>query len=348
MDKVAVSDPSDRRALFSQTAATRGLANIIVEKDFWVCWTLKRLFEIQKGMGLTLVFKGGTSLSKAYDAIRRFSEDIDLSFDRADFGYEHDPEAGTPSGKEMGRRIEAFVKELEKHIANTLLPALRNSIEQHLGSPDVASWRLELDEDNPQCINFFYPTALSQSDYSDVGCIKPRVRLEFGARGDPWPTEERPIQPYAAEEFPDFFEEPSFYVTVLSAQRTFWEKATALHAEYHRPSDKPIPQNVSRHYSDLAALIDTEHGNAAIANVDLLEEVAEHKATFFRSGWARYDTARPGTLKLVPPDDRLKELRKDYRDMAPMMFDETPLTFEELIERIRKIEEAINSRKLGQ
>jgi predicted nucleotidyltransferase component of viral defense system len=101
MDKVAVLARSDRQALFGQTAAALGVANTIIEKDFWVCWTLKRLFELQKEGAPTLVFKGGTSLSKVFGAIRRFSEDIDLSFDRAELGYSGDRD---PESKEISKK----------------------------------------------------------------------------------------------------------------------------------------------------------------------------------------------------------------------------------------------------
>src|SRR6185312_11435099 len=99
MDKVALLDASDRAALFGQTGAARGVANTVIEKDFWVCWTLKRLFEMPKKDAPTLIFKGGTSLSKAFGAIRRFSEDIDLSFDRADLGYTGDRDRRASSSR---------------------------------------------------------------------------------------------------------------------------------------------------------------------------------------------------------------------------------------------------------
>lgn len=174
--------------------------------------------------------------------------------------------------------------------------------------------------------------------------IAPRVKLELelGARGDPWPTEKRVIRPYAAEEYPDFFEEPESSVTVLAAQRTFWEKATALHAEAHRPADTATPHYFSRHYYDLAMLLDTDEGRAAATNFDLLETVARHKATFFRSGWASYDTARPRTLNLMPTEARIKDLRADYRAMSPMMFDERPPSFDEILAKIEKLQETIN------
>ncbi|WP_211104277.1 nucleotidyl transferase AbiEii/AbiGii toxin family protein [Azospirillum sp. Sh1] len=153
------------------------------------------------------------------------------------------------------------------------------------------------------------------------------MKLEFGARGDPWPIEERIIRPYAADDFPDFFEDSDSTVVVLSARRTFWEKATALHAEAHRPAGSPTPQYFSRHYYDLAMLLDTDDGKIAAMDFGLLAQVARHKTTFFRSGWANYDTARPGTLQLLPHETRIKDLRADYRAMATMMFDEKPPSF---------------------
>ncbi|TFE92851.1 hypothetical protein B5M44_25765, partial [Shinella sumterensis] len=237
MDRVALLPADDRAALFGETGALRGVANTIIEKDFWVCWTLKRLFRLQKQDAATLVFKGGTSLSKAFGAIRRFSEDIDLSFDRAELGYtgDRDPEKQGISKKQVNKLIEALVSDVERHIAEKLLPALRSAIVEQLGEPSEGQWSLEIDANDAQTVNFHYPPALSNSEYEGMAYITPRVKLELGARGDPWPTEQKIIHPYAAEDFPDFFKDPECTVTVLSAQRTFWEKATALHAEAHRP-----------------------------------------------------------------------------------------------------------------
>jgi hypothetical protein len=345
MDKVAILPAGDRAALFGETGASRGVGNLIIEKDFWVCWTLKRLFELHDKGAPTLVFKGGTSLSKAYDAIRRFSEDIDLSLDRADLGYtgERDPEKDGISRKRAGKLIEDLVGDVERHIAESLLPALHAAIVRHLGEPTDGGWSLEIDAQDAQTVNFHYPAALPQAEYAGMAYITPRVKLELGARGDPWPTEKKVIRPYAAEDFPDFFEDPDCTVTVLSARRTFWEKATALHAEAHRPAESQTPQYFSRHYYDLAMLLDTEEGRAAATDFALLEQVAKHKSVFFRSGWASYDTAQPGTLRLMPPEARIKDLRADYRDMAPMMFDDTPLPFDEVLVRVWKLQDAVNA-----
>ena len=132
-------------------------------------------------------------------------------------------------------------------------------------------------------------------------------------------------------------------MTVLSAGRTFWEKVTALHAECHRPADSATPQYVSRHYYDVAMLLDTDEGKAASKDFDLLARVAKHKNIFFRAAWASYDTAKPGSLKLVPSDARLKDLRADYRKMAPMMFDDEPLAFDDIVAGLQKLQDTINS-----
>ena len=345
MDKVARLPRAEQAALFGETGAARGVANTIIEKDFWVCWTLKRLFHLPEGAAASLVFKGGTSLSKAFGIIRRFSEDIDLSFDRADLGYteDRDPEQEGLSRKKAGQLIDDLIADVEKHIAEKLLPALRSAIVEQLGEPKNAEWSLSIDADDPQTLNFHYPPALLAGEYQGMAYITPRVKLELGARGDPWPAEARQILPYAAEDFPDFFEDPVTTVTVLSAGRTFWEKATALHAEVHRPEESPTPQYFSRHYYDLAMLLESEEGKAAATDLELLATVAKHKATFFRSGWASYDTARPGTLRLMPGEERLKDLRADYRAMAPMMFDDTPPSFDVILSAIEKFQETINA-----
>jgi hypothetical protein len=217
MDKVAQSGIADRAALFNETGAARGLANTIIEKDFWVCWTLKRLFELKGQDTLSLVFKGGTSLSKAYGAIRRFSEDIDLCFDRKGLGYdgERNPEAA-PSNRKARILIDKLILDVRNHIATVLLPQLSNAITNELGPSEKARWSLTIDDQDAQSVTFHYPASLGDTDYSNLTYLRPRVKLEFGARGDPWPMERRKIKSYAAEEFPKFFDLPTCGVHVLA------------------------------------------------------------------------------------------------------------------------------------
>jgi hypothetical protein len=343
VDKVALMPAADRAALFNQAGAARGVTNAIIEKDFWVCWTLKRLFGIQGEDSPGLVFKGGTSLSKAYDAIRRFSEDIDLSFDRADLGYEgeRDPKAA-PSGKKADKLIGDLIADVAAHIKIVVLPRLSVAIERELGAPADAGWSLTIEPRDAQSLIFEYPASLAANDYAGFAYMSRRVKLEFGARGDPWPTEKRDIVPYAAQEFPDFFEEPACTVDVPALQRTFWEKATALHAEHHRELKSATPQYLSRHYYDLAMLASTDRGKEATKDTELLRQVADHKSIFFRSGWASYETARAGTLRLSPHPGRIADLRADYRKMAPMMFDDPAPSFDDVMKRIAELEKTIN------
>jgi transcriptional regulator with XRE-family HTH domain len=169
-----------------------------------------------------LVFKGGTSLSKGYDAIRRFSEDIDLSFDRADLGYggDRDPEAA-PSRKKADKLIHDLVAAVAKHIETVVQPRLSAAIERELGPAAEAGWSLKIDPGEPQNLIFEYPVSLPENDYAGFAYMSSSVKLELGARGDPWPIEKREIVSYAAQEFPDFFEAPGCSVDVLALRRTF-------------------------------------------------------------------------------------------------------------------------------
>lgn len=149
------------------------------------------------------------------------------------------------------------------------------------------------------------------------------------------------VTPFVAEQFPEGFREANCAVKVLSVERTFWEKATILHAEFHRPPDKAIPERFSRHYCDLYEMIRKGVAKSAEAKPDLLARVAQHKALFFRSSWARYPEAKKGSLRIMPPEPRVKTLREDYGKMAQMFFDEPPV-FEAMMEGLREWESEFN------
>ena len=169
----------------------------------------------------------------------------------------------------------------------------------------------DVDRDQ-QTLLFRYPTSKAAST-SSADYIHPFVRLELGARSDHWPSEEASVSPYAAESFPNVFTEPTCRVHVLSAERTFWEKATLIHAWYHTPGEKKFRDRQSRHYYDLVRLFEHGIGKAAVQNTELLLKVAQHKSVFFASASAKYDEAKPGSLRLVPPQARIAELEQDYR-----------------------------------
>jgi hypothetical protein len=220
----------------------------IVEKDFWVCWTLKELFRLPE-IGEHLIFKGGTSLSKVFKVIERFSEDIDVSIDRSylGFGGANEPEAGA-SNKEKQRRVDALKAACQHKIGRDLLPALQAAIKSKVRHDET--WSLHSDDDDPdgQTLLLDYPPSFA-TDTAEY--IRGAVKIEMGARADHWPSETKTITPYVAEQFPKGFREANCTLKVLSVERTFWEKATILHAEFHRPSDKAMPERFSRHYCRL-------------------------------------------------------------------------------------------------
>jgi hypothetical protein len=338
MDTVVRLSPRERAQLFEQVSQQTGIEAIIVEKDFWVCWTLKELFRLPQ-IGEHLIFKGGTSLSKVFRIIERFSEDIDISIDRGwlGFGGANEPEAGA-SNKEKHRRIEALRAACQQKIASALHPALKTAIQSKVRANE--EWLLQNDDQDPdqQTLLFEYPSSFANDA---AGYIRRVVKIEIGARADHWPCETRSVTPYVAEQFPQGFKEGTCAIKVLSAERTFWEKATILHAEFHRPADKQTPERFSRHYCDTYQLIRKGVAPAAVSNLDLLARVAEHKSLYFRSSWAKYAEAVKGTLRIAPPDERVSALRDDYRKMQQMYFGPPP-DFADIIALLRQWEIAFN------
>lgn len=239
MDDVARLPVRDRSELFSTASSMRGdMRPVLIEKDFWVCWTLKRVFALDDPP-TGLIFKGGTSLSKAYQAIDRFSEDVDLSFDRSllGFGGDNDP-ARAPSKKQAEKRLDELAVACREMIRRRFLPRLQALFATALGTaPSPGTWQVELDEDDPneQTLLFRYPGHIAKREGVMARYLRPIVRLELGARGEQWPAEYATITPYAAQVIAKSFKNPACSVKVLAAERTFWEKATILHACYHLP-----------------------------------------------------------------------------------------------------------------
>ena len=245
-----------------------------------------------------------TSSSREAPRFRRFGksftdfpEDIDISLSREWLGFSgaRDPEAAV-SRKHRSRLLDELSAACVAKLRDEVRPTLQQNFSAALSSTD---WSLDVAPDDPQTLLFAYPSVFQ--DQTGVGYVRPVVRIECGARSDRWPVAEQSITPYIAETFPAAFPDAGFTVPVLDIERTFWEKATILHAEAHRPSDKPTPERFSRHYADLAALSQHPAGAAAISRADLRARVVEHKQVFFPATWASYETAVPGSFKLIPP-----------------------------------------------
>ncbi|NLE58265.1 MAG: nucleotidyl transferase AbiEii/AbiGii toxin family protein [Planctomycetes bacterium] len=344
MDEFARRPAADRADLFRTVAAQRGFNPAIVEKDFWACWTLKHLFALETPPA-GLLFKGGTSLSKVFKVIERLSEDIDLSFDRGGLGFGGDKDPFSATGrKQRERSLKALADTCRNVIQARFLPQLAAVFSTHLEQAVGQGWRLELANDDPdqQTLVFGYPASLGTRPADEPAYIRPAIRLELGARSEHWPVIDATVASFVAEDFPALFRAPVAPVRVLSAERTFWEKATALHAWHRAPSGKAMGHRFSRHFYDVVRMYEDELGRKAIRDTGLLQRVIKHKMVFFPSRWAQYEEARPGTLRLVPPYSRLAELRADYQSMREMIFGEAP-TFDHLIAVLTEIEAAVNA-----
>lgn len=328
MDRIARASADERRLVFEAAAQRMALAPAIVEKDFWVCYTLDHLFH-KSGFGGSMVFKGGTSLSKAFGLIERFSEDIDLILDWRVLGYS----AGEPWEPRSNSAQERFktdsIERTNTFLADVFAPKLKDSLSESLGSE--ASVRCG---DEEETVYFDYPRSYESAGTLDV------IKLEIGPMAAWSPSEDTAIVPYAADVVP-FGAELSTTVRTASAERTFWEKATILHQEANRPDGKAMPRRYSRHYYDMYRLGHSSVLGRAIAQPDLLERVVKFKEKFYRTPWAKLADAKPGTLRLLPPEARLAELASDYASMRPMLFGGYP-SIEEVVTYMAELEEIIN------
>jgi len=327
MREIAQRPESDRRDLFRATAQEMRVHEAIIEKDFWVCWLLDYLFH-NSPWKEQLVFKGGTSLSKAFGAIERFSEDVDLILDWQLLGYapeellaERSATKQDAFGKESGKRTVEF-------LVQTFVPAIRPVLAERIGN----AVGVEVDG---QDVLIWYPRAFS------LEAMKPQIRLEIGPMAAWVPNEQRTIRPFAAERFPQLFKQAETMVRTIAAERSFWEKATILHQEAHRGAEKPLPPRCSRHYYDLYRLSLLPVRDKALASIDLLQDVVQFKTRFYRCPWALYEEAKPGSLRLLPPEHHVAELQKDYQSMQAMLFGEIP-SFKAIMTELAILEKIIN------
>ena len=331
MLKIANASERERRIVFLNTAEKLEIHPAIVEKDFWVCFMLDYLFH-RSAWKSNIAFKGGTSLSKSYGLIERFSEDIDLILDWRVLGYEKDEPWEERSNtkqdafnKEAGTRTEAFLK-------NEFMPAVIADLKNELGR----NVNCYIEDDDPQTVVFAYNRSFEDS------AILPVIRLEIGALAAWTPAAEKTITPYAAEQYGRLFKQPSTEILTVLPKRTFWEKVTILHREAYRPENSTVPTRYSRHYYDLYCMANSSVKIEAFSDLDLLDKVVRFKDKFYRCSWAKYDEAKPGTMKLIPSEKNIKVLKDDYEHMKNMIYGEKP-DFGVILEAVKKLENEINA-----
>lgn len=313
---------SEQAFYFEQAAIKTGLAAEAVEKDFWVVWTLDKLFRSPL-LRDKIIFKGGTSLSKVFGLIRRFSEDIDLILDWNEVVKE-DPNLERSKNKQdqFNKSVAVLSRD---YISTVFFPEVVRVLD------GVCS--AEIEEGAPDVISIRYPS-IFESNY---------LRPEIGPLALWVPNSQYEIRSYVAETFPAAFDKPSCRVMAIKAERTFWEKATILHAEAFRPESKPLPLRYSRHYYDLAMMAaDPRVKESAFGDLGLLSTVVDFKTKFYPAAWAHYDLAVPGSLKLVPTDDNIKNLANDYAQMQVMFFGDIP-RFDDLMDSLKHLEQEVNA-----
>lgn len=325
-------EPAEQADVLNALAPRLGRAPTVLEKDIWVCWVLSMLFTMpERG---ELVFKGGTSLSKAYGIIERFSEDVDVTWDFRGYQPGFDPFAAGVSKtrqKAFGAQLKARVSDFVK---NRVAPRLREAL-----TPGTkGEGRVEADADG-ESLRLYYPSVLAQAS----GYQLDHVLIEFGGRNVTDPSEEIVVRPDIAALVPDVVL-PAVTVRVLSPSRTFWEKATLIHAACHRGNLRAGADRLSRHWYDLVKLAGTDYGSKALADRHLLADVVRHKDVFYPSSNTRYDLCLTGSLRLIPDPADLAGLEADYEGMvAAGMFYGKAVTFTELLDSLQALEASINS-----
>jgi hypothetical protein len=333
----------DRGDLFVGTATRLGTAVQNVEKDFWVGWVLDALFNGLQAGGPRLLFKGGTSLSKAFGLISRFSEDIDITVFRQDLGQPVEvEELEALSGKKRRARLEEIRVACQKYIAGPLSEQLQTIAAAVITD---GKFKLELDPDDKdgQSLLFWYPAAAVQPKPGDY--IRSAVKIESGAKSALDPNVTASVTPYVAADVANLRLQVDNIITVRP-ERTFWDKVMILHGlrQWHakRGELRHEGQRVSRHYYDVYRLLQADTGHAWRADQALANDCARHARMFFGSPDLGLGTAAAGTFTLVPGEGMRAALAKDYEAMAGMIFGEVP-ELSDVLQAIAELEAAMNA-----
>jgi hypothetical protein len=344
---VIAASEADRRDLFAATARRIGTTEQNVEKDFWVCWTLDALFNRLPPGGPRLLFKGGTSLSKAFGLIDRFSEDVDITVFREDIGAAASlDELEALSGKKRRARLDAIRDACQQYIRGDLrtqMEALVGRLLESGGAPSDALV-VAVDEDDPdgQTLLIRYKTAVA----TPVPYVQPLVRIEAGAKSALDPNVTAEIEPYVAAEVGTSGLRVAG-VTTIEARRTFWDKVIILHGLRRWFENKgelrQEGQRISRHYYDVHRLFATDVGPALAADVALGAECVRHARMFFDRVPFDLASAAPGTFAVAPAPGMLDRLERDYDRMTGMIFGSIP-TFKDVISSVVRLERQLNQR----
>lgn len=343
-DNVLSAGAATMLSAFDTTAARLNTTSQNVEKDFWVCWTLDALYHGLPDGGPRLLFKGGTSLSKGFGLISRFSEDIDLTVFRDDIGVPASiAELEALSRKKRKARLDAIRDACRAYINGPLREALTTILSDRLTAAKLGSngARVEPDEVDPdgQTLLIWYPTTTPRSDY-----VHAAIKIESGAKSALDPNREVPVKPYVDDDLPALDLTVSA-VRAIEPERTFWDKVVILHGLRcwfdKRGELRGGGQRVSRHYYDLYRLVQGPIGAAASADAALATDCVAHAQTFFNRPDFNLASAMPGSFALTPHGSMVDQLRTDYHAMTGMIFGDPP-AFDDVLASVASLERRLN------
>ena len=320
---------ADQKDIIAQTSTKANLPEAAVEKDLWVMLVLNAIFNSEYAPHL--VFKGGTSLSKAWKVIDRFSEDIDLAIDRAFFGFD-------------GALKRSKVKKLRKascKFANETFTQVLESELSSLGAKNFSISTLDFEDSDtdPIAIEIKFQSVTEKIDY-----LKPRILVELSSRSLREPYEMRKLQSHITEEFPnDNFADVPREFPCVTPVRTMIEKMFLLHEEFQKSGDKRMRSDrMTRHLFDLDKLSQTEYCAEALQDKKLYQTIIEHREMLTNISWVDYSLHKHGTLNFIPPDSAMDEWENDFNSMKESMFRGETGSFEELIVRLKELNALFN------
>ncbi|GHT44745.1 nucleotidyltransferase [Bacteroidia bacterium] len=322
---------TEKIALFEKVSKTTKLDPTIIEKDWWVTTVLRALFALPYAENLS--FKGGTSLSKCWKLIERFSEDVDIAINREYLGF-----SGTLSKTQISDRLRraacSFVRE-------TLQFDIAKQLESNGINPEHFTVKVNItpiSTTDPEIIEVEY-----KSLFDELGYIKRKVILEVSGRSMREPLQSVKLNSMIDEAFPnESFTEKEFEVQAVVPQRTFIEKICLLHEEFAKPFDLMRTERMSRHLYDLVQIMDTPIAAEALANKDLYNSVVEHRRIFVGLKGFDYDTLAPKSINIVPPANVIEQWEEDYTNMQATMIYGDSLPFNRLIDKIKQLNETVN------
>jgi hypothetical protein len=312
----------EKRRIYQDISNKMGLPPQAIEKDTWVTLMLKMIFTSEHAKHF--IFKGGTSLSKAFNLIQRFSEDIDLGIDRKHLGFDRELDKGQI--RKLRRACHTYVSEDLPEILKLQLTA--HGVNE--GLYELVVKNTLISDQDPETIQVNY-----RSLYEEVSYLPNNIKIEVSARSLIEPNQEVSIQSWVDQQYPSAqFAEQQFTVNATNPQKTFLEKLILLHEEFEKPTGKIRHLRMSRHFYDIGQILDSEYGQGALKNNELFESIINHRKILTPVKTTDYETLTLKSLQIVPPNEHLANYKSDFKEMQSSMIHGKSLDFDSLLEKI--------------